>query len=148
MSSSIDMSTALEKNKKRGRLTAPQEKHNIKELYPSDIAVTGQLSTACWQSQVSQASGLLTHALSSLSSKTFGQRSEQSPQPMQRSISTAGVAIGIPILSQIIEYVKNQAGLNTGICLFSIIYQLYQHNSNRCSLKFQAYSNRSVIGEL
>jgi len=63
------------------------------EYYSIDIAVTGQLSTACWQSQVSQLLGLTTHALSSLSSKTLGQSSEQSPQPIQVSMSTFGVAI-------------------------------------------------------
>ncbi len=63
--------------------------------YSNAIAVTGQLSTACRQSQVSQAFGSMTQALSSLSSKTFGQNSTQSPQPMQRSISMFGVAIMI-----------------------------------------------------
>jgi hypothetical protein len=60
------------------------------------MAVTGQLSTACWQSQVSQAAGLVTHALSSRSSKTFGQSSVQSPQPIQVSMSILGVAMIFP----------------------------------------------------
>jgi hypothetical protein len=64
--------------------------------YSMLIAVTGQLSTACWQSQVSQAAGLVTHALSSRSSKTFGQSSVQSPQPIQVSMSILGVAMIIP----------------------------------------------------
>jgi hypothetical protein len=70
-------------------------------IYSRMIAVTGQLSTACWQSQVSQPFGSMTHALSSLSSKTFGQSSEQSPQPMQRSRSTRGAAIMTVILSHV-----------------------------------------------
>jgi hypothetical protein len=57
------------------------------------IAVTGQLSAACLQSQESQPVGSATHALSSLSSKTLGQSSEQSPHPIQVSISIIGVAI-------------------------------------------------------
>src|SRR3990172_270849 len=61
--------------------------------YSRMIAVTGQLSAACRQSQVSQPFGSMTHALSSLGSKTSGQSSEQSPQPMQRSRSTRGAAI-------------------------------------------------------
>lgn len=69
--------------------------------YSRMIAVTGQLSTACWQSQVSQPFGSMTHALSSLSSKTIGQSSEQSPQPMQRSRSTRGAAIMTAILSRV-----------------------------------------------
>jgi hypothetical protein len=67
--------------------------------HSSTIAVTGQLSTACWQSQVSQPFGFVTHALSSLSSNTLGQSSEQSPQPMHKSISTLGVAMLSTILS-------------------------------------------------
>jgi hypothetical protein len=69
--------------------------------YSRMIAVTGQLSTACWQSQVSQPFGSMTHALSSLCSKTIGQSSEQSPQPMQRSRSTRGAAIMTAILSHV-----------------------------------------------
>jgi hypothetical protein len=79
-----------------GRRTAPKK---LSARYSNTIAVTGQLSTACWQSQVSQALGFATHALSSLSSNTLGQSSEHNPQPIQRSISTFGVAIDITILS-------------------------------------------------
>ena len=73
----------------------------------SEIAETGQLSTACRQSHELHPAGSVTQALSSRSSKTLGQSSVQSPQPMHVSISTLGVTI---VLAPFLVVVSTEAG--------------------------------------
>jgi hypothetical protein len=95
-------------------------------IYSRMIAVTGQLSTVCWQSQASQPFALMTHALSSFNSKTLGQSSEHSPHPIQRSRSIRGVAMMIFILSSVFDRV---GGLFAGLVAdttVSIIHRVGQ----------------------
>lgn len=77
----------------RGKIGGGLSVRRPGKRYSKMIAVTGQLSAACWQSQVPQPFGSVTHAFSSRSSKTLGHSSEQRPQPMQSSMSTDGVAM-------------------------------------------------------
>ena len=115
----------------RGRIAAPLI-WNAHIVYSIDIAVTGQLSTACWQSHVSQAFWFTTHALSSRSSNTLGQSSVQSPHPIHRSISTFGVAIIHTVLSS--DNRNEFSCFNTTLIFISFQDMLYIAGAQLCMI--------------
>jgi hypothetical protein len=78
-------------------LSACRQAGNIAKRHQSAqlMAWAGQLSMACWQSQVPHFSGPITTDFSSLfTPKTCGHEASQSLHPTQRSSFTTGLAIG------------------------------------------------------